>query len=95
LRKILTVAALLLALPAFAAENEQQKQELKTDPAVKQTQQPEPNAQGVRTPKPLNTDEKQVNDALDAVRQSPVDLQGNPIASQTNTAGEPGTPAGK
>ena len=98
MRKIPTAAVLLsvplLAFPAFGQDT-QQKQELKTDQAVKESQQPEPTAQGVRPPKSLSSDQQWLNDALDAVRKNPVDLQGHPIASQTNTEGEPGTLAGK
>ena len=98
LRKILAAAVLmsvpLLAFPAFG-QDAQQKQELKTDQAVKESQQPEPTAQGVRPPKSLSSDQQRLNDALDAVLKNPVDLQGHPIPSQTDTTGEPGTLAGK
>lgn len=89
----LTVAILLLAAPAFAQD--QQKQNLTTDPNVQRSQQPEPTQQGTRTPSNEtsgNTQAADLQQALAAVRRAPPDLQGNPVPRPNPLASEPDDP---
>ncbi len=77
---------------AFAQDGA--KPALTTDPNVQQNQQPEPNPQGIRSPKPAAsaTQSSELDDALAAVRRAPPDLQGNPTPRPNALASEPGQP---
>lgn len=92
----ITTAAVLLASAAFAPATAQDatKPALANDPNVQQSQQPDPNAQGVRTPKPLDTANQmaELNEALAAVRRAPPNLEGTPVPRPNELASEPDQP---
>ncbi|HEY0836236.1 MAG TPA: hypothetical protein VGE72_20180 [Azospirillum sp.] len=90
----LTLAALLLAVPALAPAfaQETQKEGLVTDPNVQQSQQPAPTQQGTRSPSEETSGATQAPDlqqALAAVRRAPPDLQGTPVPRPNPMASEP------
>jgi hypothetical protein len=78
------------AQPPTAGE-QQTMETLKNDPAVQQSQDPQPTAQGTRAPNETNTDTRsqELSRLLWQIWNEPVDLQGNPIVKQ---AGQPTTP---
>lgn len=77
----ITAAGVLLAATAvaLAAEGEATKDALTRDPKVTGSQQPEPTAQGTRSPDTLPTDEDQVFNLVQEVRRNPIDVSGNPV----------------
>jgi uncharacterized protein YdeI (BOF family) len=79
MRTVLAVAALLLAPAALAQVPAEQA--VQQDPSIKANQTPESSPQGTRATQSNSTDTKTISltEALDAVWQAPVDLQGNPI----------------
>jgi uncharacterized protein YdeI (BOF family) len=86
----LTVTALLLAAPALAQDTREKG--LTTDQNVQQSQQPQPNEQGVRSPSPETSHQTQSSDlqqALAAVRAAPPDLQGNPVKRPNGLGSNP------
>ncbi|MCW2244249.1 hypothetical protein [Azospirillum canadense] len=92
---VLMVAATLSVAPFGAFAQDATKGALANDPAVKQSQEPEPNAQGVRTPKATTSGETQSSElqqALSAVRAAPPDLQGNKMPRPNWLASEPDQP---
>lgn len=94
MRAVLPLAALLMIATAVVAQ-ETPKDALANDPAVKQSQEPPPNAQGVRTPKPTtsgDTQSAELQQALAAVRAAPPDLQGNKMPRPNWLASEPDQP---
>nr|WP_246500949.1 hypothetical protein [Azospirillum rugosum] len=89
------VAATLSATPSNAFAQDGTKESLANDPAVQQSQEPQPNAQGVRTPKATTSGETQSSElqqALAAVRAAPPDLQGNKMPRPNWLASEPDQP---
>jgi hypothetical protein len=74
----INTALVLAATPVMAQENSQ-GDALKNDQAVQQSQDPQPTAQGTKSPKSLSTEEQSVYQAVEDVWRNPVDLQGNPI----------------
>jgi len=88
----ITAAAVLLTSAAFAQDAA--KPALTNDPNVQESQQPEPSAQGIRTPKPAGgpTQSAELNEALAAFRRAPPDLQGNPMPRPNALASEPDQP---
>ncbi len=89
----LSAACLLLASVAFAQDG--QKEMLAKDPNVQQSQEPQPNAQGIRSPNPetsTKTRQAELAEALAAVRRAPPDLQGNPVPRPNPLASEPDDP---
>ena len=93
---ITAAALLLLASAPYApgAAQDAAKPALTNDPNVQQSQQPEPNAQGVRTPKPTGTatQSAELNEALAAVRRAPPNLDGTPVPRPNELASEPDQP---
>jgi hypothetical protein len=86
MRTVLAVAALLLAPAALAQAPGQlapapAEQAVQQDPSIKANQTPESSPQGTRATQSNSTDTKTISltEALDAVWQAPVDLQGNPV----------------
>jgi hypothetical protein len=75
-----SLALLLLASPALAQGTAEEK--LQQDPAVSNSQLPEPTPQGTRAPDSSLTDTQSVPlaQAVLEIWRSPVDLQGRPIA---------------
>jgi hypothetical protein len=102
LRTLLT-ATFVLSLIATAVPAQQSPAEaLRTDPNVRQSQDPQPSAQGDRAPGAgfTDTQHQELATLLQKVWAQPVDLQGNPIAGGTSnlsdpppTAADPATPA--
>ncbi len=97
MRAIPSIAAVLMvaATLSVAAAQDATKGALANDPAVKQSQEPEPNAQGIRTPKATTSGETQSSElqqALAAVRAAPPDLQGNKTPRPNWLASEPDQP---
>lgn len=93
----LSAACLLLATVAFAPAFGQdgQKENLAKDPNVQQSQEPQPNAQGIRSPNAEtkgNTQSAELVEALTAVRRAPPDLQGTPVPRPNPMASEPDDP---
>ena len=93
----LSAACLLLASVAAPASLAQdgQKENLTKDPNVQQSQQPQPNAQGIRSPTAETsgaTQSAELNEALAAVRRAPPDLQGTPVPRPNPLASEPDDP---
>lgn len=79
------MAVLLLGATTVAAQ-ETPAQKLENDPGVVQSQQPEPTAQGVRSPEamPSPTQSTALWQALEDVWRNPTDLQGNPITASAS-----------
>lgn len=91
MRVILAISAFLLLATGVVAQ-EATKDALAKDPAVQQSQEPHPNAQGIRSPKEStagNTQSTELQEALAAVRAAPPDLQGNPVPRPNWLASEP------
>ena len=87
--------AVVLTLATAVIAQEAPKEALAQDPAVQQSQEPPPTAQGVRTPKASTSGETQssaLQEALAMVRAAPPDLQGNPVPRPNWLASEPGQP---
>lgn len=82
---------------ALTAGQETRKQELATDPAVRNNQPPEPSPQGTRSPEVAleqPTAKPDLWRALTELRRAPPDLQGNPVPRPNDLASEPGPDAG-
>ena len=94
----LSAACLLLASVAAAPLSLAQdatKENLAKDPQVQQSQEPQPNAQGIRSPTHEtkgNTQAAELADALSAVRRAPPDLHGTPVPRPNPLASEPDDP---
>ena len=94
MRAILPFAAVLMIASAAFAQDAT-KESLAKDPNVQQNQQPEPNAQGIRSPTAGtkgNTQAAELQEALAAVRAAPPDLQGTPVPRPNWLASEPDMP---
>lgn len=90
--RVILPAAVLLMIASASFAQDATKQQLQNDPAVKQSQEPQPNAQGVRSPKAStagDTQSAELQEALAAVRAAPPDLQGNPMPRPNWLASEP------
>ncbi|WP_353860107.1 hypothetical protein [Azospirillum formosense] len=84
------VAGMLMTGNVIAQEVN--KESLSNDIKVQQSQEPPPNQQGVRAPKPTTSGETQgaeLQQALADVRRAPPDLQGNPVPRPNQWASEP------
>jgi len=95
MRAILPLSAACLLLASIAYAQDGQKENLAKDSNVQQSQEPPPNAQGVRSPTPAtegNTQGAELAEALSAVRRAPPDLQGNPVPRPNPMASEPNDP---
>lgn len=97
MRAIPSIATVLMvaATLSVAVAEDATKKALADDPAVTRSQEPEPNAQGVRTPKASTNGDTQASElqqALAAVRAAPPDLQGNRIPRPNWLASEPDQP---
>ena len=75
------VTLMFLSIAAVAQQPAATKENLQNDPKVQQSQDPQPKAEGTRSPKTMPSDEGQVSRALDEAKQKPVDINGNPTAS--------------
>jgi len=95
MRAILPFSAACLLLASVAMAQDGQKENLAKDPAVQQSQEPQPNAQGIRSPSNEtkgNTQAAELSEALAAVRRAPPDLQGTPVPRPNPLASEPDDP---
>lgn len=82
---------------AKTAGQEPRKQELATDPNVRQTLPPETEPMGTRAPQVAldqPTAKPDLWQALVALRSAPPDLQGNPVKRPNELAAEPAPDAG-
>lgn len=81
------VATMCLLGAGTASAQEAPAQALKSDPAVEQSQQPQPTPQGVRSPEamPSPTQSTALWQAMQDVWSKPIDVQGNPIAANATT----------
>lgn len=88
----IALAALMLACPAPAQDS--RKPDMANDPAVRQSQQPEPAAQGTRSPTAHQTPTAtgDLQEALAAVRKAPPALDGTPVPRPNPLASEPDQP---
>lgn len=93
----LGLLALLLAGPAIAqepagtTEPAGTKERLTNDPAVRDSQLPNPTMQGNRPPEANNaeTEKPSLTEALKAYYRAPPDLQGNPVPRPNEVASNP------
>lgn len=95
MRAILPLSAACLLLASVAAAQDAQKDTLAKDPAVRESQEPQPNPQGIRSPTHEtkgNTQAAELVEALAAVRRAPPDLQGTPVPRPNPLASEPDDP---
>jgi hypothetical protein len=95
MRVLLPLSAACLLLTSVAVAQDGQKETLVKDSAVQQSQEPQPSAQGVRSPTHKTSGDTQaaeLADALAAVRRAPPDLQGTPVPRPNPLASEPDDP---
>lgn len=87
----LGLLAFLLAGPAFAQQPSGTKESLAADPAVRESQLPEPTMQGNRPPEANNaeTEKPSLTQAMEAFYRAPPDLQGNPVPRPNEVASNP------
>lgn len=86
------LAAVMISSSAFAQDT--RKPELSNDPAVQQSQQPQPSPQGIRSPTTQSTPTGtgDLAAALAAVRNAPPTLDGTPMPRPNPLASEPDQP---
>jgi hypothetical protein len=85
------VGAALLTLAAASAGAQQTKEMLTHDPNVLQSLEPNPAPQGTRSPDTIDRtdDESGLQDALDHLKNDPVDVQGHDVERQSRPGGQP------
>jgi hypothetical protein len=85
------VGAALLTLAAASAGAQQTKEMLTHDPDVVQSLEPNPAPQGTRSPDTIDRtdDESGLQEALDHLKNDPVDVQGHEVERQTRPGGLP------
>jgi hypothetical protein len=93
-RTLLTAPFVLLLLAAPAMGQGTAAEQLRNDPAVKQSQDPQPTEQGNRPPDSGYTDTKlgELTQLLTEIWAKPVDLQGNPSAGSGALSSPPPMP---
>ncbi|WP_142848127.1 hypothetical protein [Telmatospirillum sp. J64-1] len=91
--RMLLSATLALALlaPAMVLAQPTDPQGLAEDPAVKESQGPNPNPQGIRSPEIQSpeTEAPSLADALAAIRAAPPNLEGQGVPRPNEMASEP------
>lgn len=95
MRATLTAPLILLLLAAPAAAQDSQAQQLKNDPGVQRSQDPQPSPQGTKSPDAGYTDTKneELTRLLTEIWARPVDLQGRPIQVSGEISSPPPAPA--